>query len=491
MSIKKNFLYSSVLTTAGYIFPLITFPYVSRVLGVANIGICNFVDCIIGYFVLFSMLGIQNTGIREIARCQGNKAELSRTFYHIIGLNVMLVALFGTLLVISIQVVPQLAEYKTLMYIGVGKLIVAFATIDWLYRGLEDFRYITIRSIAIRCLYVVAVFVFIRKPDDYPIYFGLTVATEGLNALVNCIHARKYLDPPHLPSADRKISFFSFIISHLGRRPKYLKSSLTLGSYSLLTSMYTSFNIAFLGFVTNTTEVGLYTTATKLHHIAIGFLLAFTGVMLPRMSNLMSEGKDQEFREKIRLSFSMLVYFSFPLIILGAVFAPEIIAIISGPGYEKAAIPLTIIMPLVFFIGFEQILVVQILMAQKKDGIVLRNAIIGATVGLTANLLLVKSMGSVGSALVWVASEVSVMIAALIAAKGYFPLPEAIRKTLKNILYAIPAIAACIAIRQLDPVPIRAMIVAAVFVAAYYGCLHLFVIKDQNILALTKIANRK
>ena len=478
MGIKKNFLYSSVLTTAGYIFPLITFPYVSRVLGVANIGICNFVDCIIGYFVLFSMLGIQNTGIREIARCQGNKTELSRTFYNIIGLNVMLVALFGTLLVVCIQVVPQFAEYKTLMYIGVGKLIVAVAMIDWLYRGMEDFRYITIRTIVIRCLYVVAVFIFIRKPDDYPVYFGLTVATEGLNALVNCIHARKYLQSFKLQS-----SIFNPF--------KYLKSSLTLGSYSLLTSMYTSFNIAFLGFVTNTTEVGLYATATKLHHIAIGFLLAFTGVMLPRMSNLMSEGKDQEFREKIRVSFSMLVYFSFPLIILGAVFAPEIIAIISGPGYEKAAIPLTIIMPLVFIIGFEQILVVQILMAQKKDGVILRNAVIGATVGLTANLLLVKSMGCVGSALVWVASEVSVMIAALIAAKGYFPLPEATRKTLKNILYAIPAIAACIAIRQLDPVPIRAMIIAGVLVAAYYACLHLFVIKDRNILSLLSLNSKK
>jgi len=468
MGIKKNFFYSSILTTASYIFPLITFPYVSRVLGVSNIGICNFVDSIISYFVLFSMLGIQNTGIREIARNQGNKEELSKAFYSIISLNLMLVVLFGSILVVCIHTVPQFAEHKTLMYIGLGKLLASFAMIEWFYRGLENFRYITIRSLVIRCFYVVCVFVFIRDSEDYTVYFGLTAATEGLNALVNCIHARKHL---------------TFVLRDL--HPfKYLKSSLTLGSYSILTSMYTSFNIAYLGFVTNTTEVGLYGTATKLHRIIVGFLLAFTAVMLPRMSNLMSEGKTQEFREKIGLSFSVLIYFSFPLIIVCSVFAPEIIAIISGPGYERAAVPLTIIMPLVFIVGFEQILVVQILMAVKKDKAILKNAVIGAIVGVTANVLLVKQMGSVGSSLVWFVSEVCVMALAIIVARPYFSLSETTMKTLKHMLYAIPALTVCIAIRHLDPSHIRAMIVATLLTAIYYICLHLFVIKDRHILNL-------
>ena len=468
MDVKKNFLYSSVLTTAGYIFPLITFPYVSRVLGVTNIGICNFVDSIINYFVLFSMLGMQNTGIREIARNRGDKTGLSKTFFSIIGLNMMLVVIVATALVVSIQVVPQLAEHKALMYIGLAKLLIASSMIDWFYRGLENFRYITVRNIVIRCFYVVAVFVFIREKDDYVTYFALAAITEGLNALVNCIHARKYLT-----FAVKDVHPF-----------KYLKSCLTLGSYSLLTSMYTSFNVVFLGFVTNTTEVGLYATATKLHKIIIGFLLAFTAVMLPRMSHLLAEGKTEEFREKISKSFSVLIYFSFPLIVICSVFASEIIAIISGPGYEKAAIPLTIIMPLVFIIGFEQILVVQILIALKKDRTILVNAIIGAIVGVTANLLMVKSMGCIGSSIAWLLSELSVMIATVVVARQYFSLSNTTKKMLVNFLYSIPAVIVCIAIKHFDPSPIRALFVATFFVAAYYGCLHLFVIKDKDLMSL-------
>ncbi len=468
MGVKKNFLYSSILTTAGYIFPLITFPYVSRVLGVTNIGICNFVDSIINYFVLFSMLGIQNTGIREIARKRGDRTGLSKAFYSIIGLNLILVIIVATTLVVSIQVVPQFAEHKALMYIGLAKLLFASSMIDWFYRGLENFRYITIRNIVIRCFFVVAVFVFIREKDDYVIYFALAAITEGLNALVNCIHARKYL---------------TFVLKDI-HPLKYLKSCLTLGSYSLLTSMYTSFNVVFLGFVTNTTEVGLYATATKLHKIIIGFLLAFTAVMLPRMSNLLAEGKTQEFREKISKSFSVLIYFSFPLIVISSVFASEIIDIISGSGYEKAAIPLTIIMPLVFIIGFEQILVVQILIALKKDRVILVNAIIGAIVGVMVNLLIVKSMGCVGSSLAWLLSEVSVMISAVMVAKRYFPLSSTTKKILVNILYSIPAVIVCLALKHFDPSHLRAMFVASFFVAAYYGCLHLFVIKDKDLLEL-------
>ena len=468
MSIRKNFLYSSILTTASYLFPLITFPYVSRVLGVTNIGICNFVDGIIGYFILFSMLGIQTLGIREIARNRENKGELSKTFFSIIALNLMFVSIVCLALVISTLVVPQFAEYKTLMYIGLTKLLFTFSMIEWFYRGLEDFRFITIRSLIIRCIYVVCVFLLVRSENDYPIYFALSAATEGLNALVNCIHARKYL---------------TLVWTEI-HPLRYLKSSLTLGCYSLLTSMYTSFNVVYLGLVTNATEVGYYTTATKLHKIIIGFLVAFTGVMLPRMSNLLAEGKHDEFNEKIRKSFSVLILFSFPIIVFCSIFTSEIISIISGSGYEKAAIPLSIVMPLVFIIGFEQILVVQILTALKKDSAILANSIIGAVVGVTANILLVKNWGCIGSSWVWVISEVCVMASAIVFSRRYFSLKSSLLQIIHHIIYAIPAVFGCVLIKLLDIPSFWTLSIAAVFIATYYGFLYLCVLKDKDVVSL-------
>ena len=171
MSIRQNFFYSSILTTAGYIFPLITYPYVSRILGVANIGVCNFVDSIVNYFVLFSMMGIRTIGIREIAKCNGDKAAMSETFSNLLFLNLFFVLIFSVIFFIVIQIVPQFAEHKVLMYVGIAKLFATFMLIDWLYKGIEDFKYITIRSLIIRCIYVISIFILVRSKDDYQIYF--------------------------------------------------------------------------------------------------------------------------------------------------------------------------------------------------------------------------------------------------------------------------------------------------------------------------------
>lgn len=475
MSIKKNFIYNSILTTASYIFPLITFPYVSRVLGVTNIGICNFVDSIINYFVLFSMMGVQTMGIREIAKVKGNKAQMSSAFTNIVVLNLIFVFIFSIILFIAIQIVPQFSEHKTLMYVGFGKLLATFMLIEWLYKGVEDFKYITIRSIIIRFLFVISVFVFVRKQDDYPIYFALLIIAEGVNAVINCIHARKYV---------------KIVLTQI--RPfLYLSPFLVLGCYALLTQMYKSFNIVYLGFISNTTEVGYYTTATKLHTIFLALFSAFTGVMLPRMSSLIASQKTEEFKKKIEQSYSVLVYFSIPVMVFGICYASDIIALISGPGYEGAVFPLMIVFPLVFIIGFEQILVHQILLPLKKDREVFINSTLGAIVGISANLLFVRSLGCIGSALVWTVSEIAVMISAIYTVNKTISLSGYFRKLFNNFVYSIPAILICLIIKETKLSGIILMAISSTLVFIYYTFLHVFYIKDKFFLSLFKSIFKK
>ena len=470
MSITKNFLYSSLLTSVGYIFPLITFPYVSRVLGVTNIGICNFVDSIISYYVLFSMMGIRTIGIREIAKSQNNKNEMSQTFYEIVFLNLLFVVLSGTVLLISIEVVPQFAEYKTMMYVGAAKLLTSLMLLDWLYKGVEDFKFITLWSLIVRVLFVISIFVFVRKEDDYPIYFFLIVITELVNGIVNCIHARKYI-------ALRIINLHVF---------RYMKSTLTLGVYYILTTMYTTFNVTFLGFVTNTTEVGYYTTATKMHHIILSLFTAFTGVMLPRMSNLLSNDKKDEFTQKINYSFSLLVLFTFPFIVWGFSLSSEIIRLIAGAGYENAAAPLMIIMPLVFIIGYEQILVIQILIPLKKDKAILINSILGATVGIIANIMLVPRYGCVGSAIVWLISELCVMASSIYFVNKEIHIVGVIKMIRRHALIALPALAVCFIMNYMIDNYLFVLFATFVFVVLYYGYIYWYELNDEfiNILKL-------
>lgn len=187
--IRKNFIYSSVLTVANYIFPLITYPYVSRVLGVTNIGICNFIDSIIHYFILFSMMGVASLGIREIAGSTNNPQKQSRIFSTLLTLNGIATAIMLLILLIAIYVVPELYEYRRLMYIGAMKLVANLFLVEWFFKGTENFKYITNRSILVRCFYVVAVFLFVKDTDDYPTYFLLLSLMTIVNATINFPYA--------------------------------------------------------------------------------------------------------------------------------------------------------------------------------------------------------------------------------------------------------------------------------------------------------------
>ena len=192
-SIKKNFLYSGILTTANIVFPLIVYPYVSRVLGVANIGLCNFIDSLINYFVLFSTLGISVLGIREIAAALKDRDKLNSAFSTLFILNVITTAIMMVVLVLVTIFVTRLRDNWPLMIVGAFKLLFNVLLVEWLYKGLEEFRYITIRTLIVRVLYVVLVFLFVRNQSDYLIYYVLTTFMVVVNAIINMGHSRTFV----------------------------------------------------------------------------------------------------------------------------------------------------------------------------------------------------------------------------------------------------------------------------------------------------------
>ena len=321
-NLKKNFFFSALLTLANYIFPLITYPYVSRVLGVTNIGICNFVDSIINYFLVFSTMGISVLGVREIAAAREDRKERSRVFSNLLFLNAFTTLIATLVLLVSIFVVPSWAPYRKLLLVGVAKLLANSLFLDWLYRGVEEFRYITHRSILIKTLYVISIFLFVRKTEDYGVYFLLLTLATVLNALVNIFYSRKFVQ-----------------VSFRGLSPgPFVKPYLMLGLNYVLTSMYTSFNVIFLGMVHDAEQVGYYTSATKVLTIITAFFTACTTVLLPRMSAVLSEGKEEVFKSFVDKTFNILFLAGVPLVILVEMTAGDIIRVLSGAGYEGSAI---------------------------------------------------------------------------------------------------------------------------------------------------------
>lgn len=466
-SLKINVVWSTILTTANYIFPLITYPYVSRVLGVSNIGICNFVDSVINYYCIFAMMGLSYIGIREVAAANKDKNNLSQVFSSLLTLNVITTTIILVVLLTSIFLVPKFYEHRYLMFIGCFKLVFNSLLLEWLYNGLEKFKYITIRSLIVRAVYVVSVFIFVHDADDYPIYFLLVSLTIIINAIVNSVHSRLYV---------------KFTFKGLSLKP-YIKPFLILGIYQVLTSFYKTFNVVFLGFVGGETQVGYYTTATKLHGIILAVFTAFTSVMMPRMSSLVAERNKESFFDLFHKSINILFAFSIPLIIFSIIFSDQIIYWISGPGYELAIPCMRIVIPLVFIIGYEQILVFQLLMPLHKDNYVFINSIYGAVVGVILNFLLVPCMYGIGSSLVWLISEIVVLMCAQYFVRRELGLTFPFRKLLNYLLFSIPITICLIAIHKWNPLGDLTLILAIIISFLYFLILEIFILKNTIVKA--------
>lgn len=475
MSIKKNFLYSCILTVSAYLFPLLVYPYVSRVLGLSNIGIVNFVDNLINYFVLFSMMGIGTVGVREIASAKTNKEHLSKVFISLLSLTIITTVLSCIALLISMYTIPTLFAYRDMLYFGLVKLVFNVFLLEWFFIGIEEFKYITKRTIIIRLMYVLSIFAFIHDAADYKLYFAITVAAVVMNALVNVVYTH---------------SFVSYTLSNTSIRP-YIRTFLVMGIYALLTNVYTMLNAVWLGFVTNTDEVGNYTTATKLQILIMGFLNSFANVVYPRVSSLLAQDRKEEYWEKITMALDAIYLFAFPTIAFVITSGPVLLNYLVGDGFEGAYLPLRIITPLILIIGIEQILIIQILMAKHYDGIVLINSIVGATTMIIANICLTSTLGATGSSVVWLLAETVIMALAMVEVyqKEGFMFPY--KRLIHYCLTYIPLVVLSAIICHIIENSIIMLSCSATIVASYTLVAEIFVLKNNIVLNLVKKLSKR
>lgn len=474
MGVKKNFIYSLILTASNYIFPLIVYPYISRVLGVEGLGICNFADSIINYFILFSTIGVSIIGIREIAATKNDQKQLNTVYTSLIAHIVIPLVITCSIFVAAIFYIDKLNVFKEILFIGLGKIIGAAFLLDWFYKGIENFKLITIRTIVIKFIYIISVFVFIREQEDYLLFFFLTTLMVLINSAFNIIHSRHYISLQF----DKK-NYLSLF-----------KPNCINGLYLFLNTMYSTLNVAFLGFVSTTIQVGYYTTATKVFGIILAVYTAFTGVLLPRMSTLVSENKMEEFNIMIQKSINALITFSVPIIIYCTILAPDIINFISGTGYEGAYIPAIISMPLIFIVGYEQILIIQIITPLKEDKKKLVNSIVGATVGIFLNILLVNKFLAIGATIVWALSEISVLITAQYFVTKLVGLNFPGKKLSKSFLAYLPLGLLIYFIGYHINNSFITLLVSVLITILYFVVLECFVLKNNFVINIIKINKR-
>jgi len=462
-SLKKNFAWNGTLTISGYLFPLLTFPYITRVLGPENFGIANFAMSIVDYAILFSTLGLATIGYRYIPQCNDDKERRDGVFNHLVTLHIIMTLIILVIYASCIFFVPQLSANKPLYLIGATKIIFNIFLVEWLFQGMQDFRYITLRTLLVRTIYVVSIFIFVRNKDDYDLYFYLTIAQVVLNAIINWRYTRK---------------FVTFRIQIKGCK-EYLFPVFSMGINRILLSFYVTFNVIFLGMLCGNLAVGYFTTATRLYTIILSFLNAYNGVFVPYLNALYGRNELDKFKKMIRFSFSIVGFISIPLIIVSVIFAPEIIRLTAGAGYEAAVLPFRIIIFQVFFIGLAQILENQILLSLKKFKEVLICTSVSTSLSVLILLLFTARFGEVAAAYAVAIPHVLEAVLLYYYAKKTIDIDFPVKEYVNHLAACVPIVILCIALKIWSSNYILALIIGSGISMIYYFLVEYYIIKQE------------
>lgn len=401
-SVKFNFIMNSILTASSMIFPLITYPYVSRILQPQGIGSVSFANSVVTYFSMFAQLGIPTYGIRACAKVRDDKEMLSRTVQEILLINMITCIIVYIAFACSLVLVPAFRQEK-ILYIVMGSMIL-FNTIgvEWLYKSLEQYSYITVRSLIFKFIAVVAMFLLIHQKEDYVIYGGITIFAAVGSNIMNFINLRKFI---YL----RPMRYYNF--------KRHIKPISVFFAMSIATTVYTNMDNVMLGFMRGTTENGYYDAAVKIKNILVGFVASLGTVLMPRVSYYIEVGEKKEFYRITKKALKFVYLLATPLCLYFILFAAPSIYLISGDLFAPSIPPMRLIMPTLIFIGLTNIIGLQMLVPMGRENQVLYSEIAGAIINLIINSILIPRLGAAGAAIGTVAAEVTVFIVQVMALK--------------------------------------------------------------------------
>lgn len=387
-SVKVNYILNLINTGTQMLFPLITFPYVCRVIEADGIGQINFFQSIISYISLFTCLGIPMYAIREIARDRSDVVQMNRTAMEILLLHSMLTLVGYAIVAILCLTVPQIQVNIPLFLIL--SLTIFFTAIgcEWFYQGIEDFKYITIRGLIIKTVSVVLLFIFVKSKTDLLYYGCYTVFGVLGGNIFNFFRLRKYIH--------RENIIFSEL--HIKR---HVKPVLKVFSFSVVTSIYLQLNTVLLGFLKNALAVGYFAAATKVMQMLLTMSACLSSVMMPRASHLIAENKEDEFNRLIQKSYDFTLAIALPMTI-GLIFcAPSLITALCGVKFEHSILPSQIIAPIILMVAISNVFGIQVLFPKGKINIVTLCCGIGAVADLILNLCLIPFFSYIGTSIAY------------------------------------------------------------------------------------------
>ncbi|QQO09808.1 flippase [Breznakiella homolactica] len=475
ISIKKNYFYNLSYQILLIIAPIITVPYVSRILTPEGIGIYSFTASIASYFILFGLLGSNLYGQREIAYHRDDQKKKAEVACEIILLRLVTVSISVLLFFLFIQLLP---EYKVFLLIQSLEIISVIFDIAWYYQGQEKFKILSIRNISIRLLGIVLVFLFVKNSHDLYKYIWIIVGCSFLTSF--------FL----FPSVIKDI--FKQNINLKKIKPfKHLRKILYLFVPQIAMQIYTVLDKTMIGFITKSSlENGYYEQAIKIIRLLMVIVTSLGTVMTPRISNLNANNKHEEIRAYLIRSFSFVLLVSLPMMIGIQNIASRFVPIFFGEGYENSIILLQILSCLFLIIGLNNVTGIQYLIPLKKENIFTITVTSGAIINILFNFFLIPRFKAMGAAIASVIAESVITIMQFIYIRKIFSFKKLIKGSWKYFAASFFILVILKLLNSLLPLNIAGLAIMIISGVVFY-VIFLFVLRDEFVLSTLNKALKK
>ena len=472
-SLKKNGIYNVLKTCSSILFPLITFPYISRVLQPESLGRLRFSSSFVEYFSLISMLGLGTYAIRECSAVKENKEELNIVASQLMSINIITTVIAYILLFIALLFWKKLDSYRFLIILYSLKLIFASLGADWLNSAMEDFGYITLRTVAFQFIALILMFSFVKTKEDYIFYAIISLISSTGASILNIWYRRKYCN----------ISF-TFNIPW----KKHLSPILYLFVMHLSVIIFNNTDITMLGIFKGDKEVGLYSTAHKIMVLAAHVVQSIIVVLIPRLSGLFANKDYARINVLLRKLLSFNIMLGLPITIGIILTAKDIMAVVGGGRFIEAA-PILQIMVLCFAFSLVggSFLGNAILIPTKQEKYYMIVCLITAFCNIILNYIFIPSYGAIAAAATTAFNGFLVFVLLLFKVDKNIKIERKANIFVGPILGCFVIWFCCYQSNYIDSLPIR--ISTSIASSAIFYALTLILLKND--LALELLGNVK
>lgn len=463
-SIKKNYIYNLVYQILTIIIPIITTPYLARVIGVKGTGVASYTLSIVSYFVLFGSIGVASYGQREIAMKRDNIHDYSKTFWELFIFKTITSII--SIIIYTFTIINN-TKYNIIFLILTINIFASIFDISWFYQGLEEYKFISVRSILVKILFTISIFLFVKEKRDLKLYIFL----NSMSLLISSLSLWLRLPKKVIKIKKKELKIFS-----------HTKNTLIYFLPQIATQIYTMLDKTMLGFITKSeSENGYYEQSYKIIIMSMTIVTSLNTVMSPRMSYLYKEKKTKEIQKRLLKSMQFSCLLAIPLSIGIACTSYGFVDWFFGPQYHNVKFLLILFSPIVTIIALSNCLGGQCLTPCGKRLQSAGALWAGAIVNFLLNLLLIPIYKSRGAAIASVIAELIITTLYFVLSKKYISFKAVFKKVYKYIIASLIMGIIIVLCFLLLPISMISTIIELIIGVIIYFAV-LFILKDSLVI---------